>query len=340
MRLAVIISVILGAALIVGVFWSVQVMKLNSEAQTRQQKIQQELLEANYQLGNLYRAATKENVRLAGTVKQREEKLAIQERLAGEQRRLIGAQQELSTVQVSKIGGLETELGGAKVTIEELKKQGGAPLPKNFIDSLLQATVRIRCFLSQEGNVRNYRAGSGSLLGRYNAVDYNYVVMTNAHVTRPNVATGAPDCDVVFGEGEAVYRAPVVRKVEQAGLDFAFLKLDQPKEGFASTTLVSYEELGVGFCEFKDVAIGDRITVLSFPKFTGPENAVSVGEITDILDGPIYEASAIIDQGSSGGVAILNKKKCALGMPTWEGIGARLGISYIQSWPMMLGYNH
>ena len=35
---------------------------------------------------------------------------------------------------------------------------------------------------------------------------------------------------------------------------------------------------------------------------------------------------------------ILNKKQCVVGMPTWKGLGTKLGLSYIQSWPMMLNY--
>ena len=104
---------------------------------------------------------------------------------------------------------------------------------------------------------------------------------------------------------------------------------------------MSYDDLGIGFCEVADVEIGDRITVLSYPRFTGPENAVSEGYVANIFEedaGPIYEGSAIIDNGSSGGVAILNKKRCALGMPTWKGLGDKLGLSYMQSWPLMLSY--
>jgi hypothetical protein len=42
--------------------------------------------------------------------------------------------------------------------------------------------------------------------------------------------------------------------------------------------------------------------------------------------------------GSSGGVAISNKKRCVLGMPTWKGVEDKLGLGYIQSWPMMLSF--
>ncbi|GEM_PF-2843240 len=264
----------------------------------------------------------------------------------GAQTKLLDVQGQLSTVQQqklseqgSKIGQLQTTVGTVSTELERLKKIGGEPLPKDFINSLLQATARIRCIISQSGNTLHVRAGSGSLLGRYPAAGDHLVIMTNAHVIADNVVTGAPKCEVVFGD-DTTYTAEVVKRVFDDTYDFALLKLGATKSP-TPVQLVSYDDLGIGFCEAQDVEVGDRITIVSYPHFTGPENAVSDGYVTNIFDdvkGPIYEGSAIIDNGSSGGVALLNKKRCALGMPTWKGVGDKLGLSYMQSWPLMLSY--
>ena len=245
-------------------------------------------------------------------------------------------QSQLFSGQEISIKGLETKLGDAASVIDELKRTGGEPLPKDFINQLLQATVRIRCNIAQlpGGSVR-VRAGSGSLLGRYEAAGGDAVIMTNAHVIAKNESAGEYDCFAIFGE-DTYYNVSVVRSVRESGLDFALLRLGSPVSKAAP--VISYTDLGVGFCEFEDVSLNDYITILSYPGFAGPDKAVSEGRIADVYDGPIYEASALVDQGSSGGVAILNKKRCMLGMPTWKGVGERLGLSYIQSWPMMLAY--
>ncbi len=271
-----------------------------------------------------------------------EGRLGIQQKLTDEQKKLIEIQKQLAASQTGKISGLQSELGGAKseiertqAEIERLKKLGGEPLPKDFINSLLQATVRVRCLLVRGPRSETVSAGSGSVLGRYAAAGGEYVIMTNAHVVKPKEGTADYDCDIVFGAGYR-YDATVLRRVLAGDFDFAFLKLGLPLAEPAD--VISYEELGVGFCEVTDVAPDDLVTILSYPGFVGPDKAVSEGVITDIFDGPIYEASAFIDLGSSGGVALSNKKHCALGMPTWKGVEDKLGLGYIQSWPMMLSY--
>ncbi len=330
LRILLLLTVVSGVITAPGGFLVYKTYESLSLTQTRLQAVTQELLEINY-------IFEKENFRLKDV-------LAVQERLSREQTKLINIQKQLSVEQqkslqekTTQLGGLETELSGAKLQIEDLKKVGGEPLPKDFINSLLQATIRVKCLVGISGSSQNFKAGSGSLLGRFSAVDNKIVIMTNAHVAIANQDTGQYNCRVVFGEN-TTYEASVVRRVVGEGLDFAFLTLGDPIHEESTVTPVSYSDLNIGFCEFRDVGVGDRITILSFPKFTGPSNAVSDGYVTNILDGPVYEASAIIDQGSSGGVALLNKERCVLGMPTWKGVGSKLGLSYIQSWPMMLSY--
>ncbi len=328
MRWLFVTNIILFTTAIAGGIFNYQIYNLYEDAQ-RQFK------ESTQQLSGMSYLLDKELSGAKNNISNLEKRLNVQQKLSAEQKRLIEIQSQFSDSQKGKISGLESELGGAKTEIDKLKQTGGEPLPKDFINSLLQATARVRCLISQNSRSETIKAGSGSVLGRYEAVGGAHVVMTNAHVVAPKAGTSEYDCDIVFGENIR-YDAEVVTRVWGGNVDFAFLKLGEPKKEPA--TIISYSELGVGFCEFKDVAPGDLVTVLSYPGFTGPERAVSEGKITDILDGPIYEASALIDLGSSGGVAVSNKKRCVLGMPTWKGVGDKLGLGYIQSWPMMLSY--
>lgn len=291
--------------------------------------LRQQLLESNYRFEKEVRRLKSENSNKAETIK-------TQQALAREQQRLIDLQGRLTAGQETTIKKLETDLGDAASVIDELKRTGGEPLPKDFINQLLQATARIRCNIAEvPGGGTRIKAGSGSLLGRYEAASGAPVIMTNAHVIARNESTGEYDCFAIFGE-DAYYNVSVVRSVRENGLDFALLRLGSPVA--KTTPIITYTDLGVGFCEFEDVSLNDYVTVLSYPGFAGPEKAVSEGRVAGVYNGPIYEASALVDQGSSGGVAILNKKRCMLGMPTWKGVGERLGLSYIQSWPMMLSY--
>ncbi len=292
-----------------------------SELQNRYADRVAQLQRDNVVLGGINRSQ-------AFTIQEREVALLKEQKLAAKQSDQLRAQG-------ASINQVQTELGGVKGQLEEFKKIGGAPLPKDFINKLLQASVRVRCVLSRSNDVEHFRAGSGSLLGRYSGAGNGIVIMTNAHVVAKN-DRGEYDCEVVFGE-DSYYHATVLRRVFEDIYDFALLKLGDRDTG-PEIIPVSYDNLGIGFCEFADLEIGDKVTMVTFPQFQVSANAETHGAITQVIEGPIYETTAPIDQGSSGGVAILDKKRCALGMPTWKGIGSRTGLSYIQSWPMMLSF--
>ncbi len=330
-------SIILLNAFAGAVFWFYNVVNFHETELEILADARQNLLEINYKLLNNYESSKKRLAQLQNDLKSKDRKISLQEKLTVEQQKLIATQEKISVEQSNSIQNLKVDLGGAQTEIEKLKKVGGEPLPKDFINSLLQATIRIKCLVAQNGDILEFSAGSGSILGQYSVVNNKEVIMTNAHVVKLSGLTNTFDCSILSSDNVS-YKANLVRRVAEANFDFAFFSLGEPVDKNAQIPIISYENLGIGFCEFKDVAVGDMITILSFPKFSGPENAVSTGEISDILEGPIYEASAVIDSGSSGGVAILNKKKCVLGMPTWKGLGTKLGLSYIQSWPMMLNY--
>lgn len=61
---------------------------------------------------------------------------------------------------------------------------------------------------------------------------------------------------------------------------------------------------------------------------------VTEGIVSGIVPGPIYKTNAAIDHGNSGGIAILNKNDCSLGIPTLGVSGLTAGIGYIQSYSL------
>ena len=87
-------------------------------------------------------------------------------------------------------------------------------------------------------------------------------------------------------------------------------------------------------CSDSDASVGDSVTIFGYPtsgNLLGVSETVTTGIVSGILPGPIYNTSAAIDHGNSGGIAILNKKGCELGIPTLGASGLTAGIGYIQS---------
>ena len=82
-------------------------------------------------------------------------------------------------------------------------------------------------------------------------------------------------------------------------------------------------------------AVGDSITIFGYPNprnLLGISETVTQGMISGILPRPIYKTTAAIDHGNSGGLAVLNKSGCALGIPTFGASGLTSGIGYVQSY--------
>lgn len=67
--------------------------------------------------------------------------------------------------------------------------------------------------------------------------------------------------------------------------------------------------------------LGDQILVLGYPAIGSPTDITATDGIISGYDYPYYITSAKIDHGNSGGVAVLVKDDCYLGIPTGSVVG-------------------
>lgn len=74
------------------------------------------------------------------------------------------------------------------------------------------------------------------------------------------------------------------------------------------------------YCKPEDVLVGDKVYILGYPAIGGETITVTEGIISG-YEGNFYKTSAKIDEGNSGGVAVLGKKNCYLGIPTSAAVG-------------------
>jgi len=119
--------------------------------------------------------------------------------------------------------------------------------------------------------------------------------------------------------------------------DTALFKLGDPVDRTTPLKIVPSFDLSssVPVCLVTDIVnVGDRLTIFGYPNsgnLLGISETVTDGIISGILPGPIYKTSAPIDHGNSGGIAVLNKAHCILGIPTLGESGLTAGIGYVQS---------
>ena len=79
---------------------------------------------------------------------------------------------------------------------------------------------------------------------------------------------------------------------------------------------------------------GDSVTIFGYPasgNYLDVSETVTQGTISGQTPGPIYKFDGAIDHGNSGGLAVLDKDSCDLGIPTLGVSGLTAGTGYIQS---------
>jgi len=227
-----------------------------------------------------------------------------------------------------------TALESIKIQASNVEIQSDT-LPQSFLQSLMPAVVRISCVISARRGTA--AIGSGTVIPSGDG----YAVLTNGHVISSNTRLQEPLCYVFFPQPPTYAIGDIFYETSSLGStygntnqpDVGLLKLSKPSD--SSKALASIPSTDIQGCNDSDVQIGDKVTVFGYPSFGGKSLTVTDGIVSGIDAGPIYKTSAKIDQGNSGGIAVLNKKRCMLGIPTWLSSGALEGLGYIQSWTMI-----
>jgi hypothetical protein len=229
------------------------------------------------------------------------------------------------------------------------QSQSAAPISGNLTTALINriepSIVEINCY-SANGNV----VVSGS--GTSNLNDGTLYITTNYHVYNgAKMGGGLPTCYAVFPEppnfsynGEYGdyqlslanynYNPNTYEDVAQFTLGAIY------PSATALSSIPSINNLplaGMGAAGCPDAVVGDSVTVFGYPSsgnLLGISETVTKGTIAGILAGPIYKFDGAIDHGNSGGLAVLDKDSCVLGIPTLGDSGLTAGIGYIQSFQL------
>lgn len=225
-------------------------------------------------------------------------------------------------------------------------------LSPSTIAQIEPSVVEVNCY-SSDGSVMV----SGSGLSTLQKVGYE--IWTNYHVYTEAITGGqAPTCYAVypkppnfyFNDSYGDYNLTLLSWHYNPATyeDAAQFALGTPLPSSVPPTHIpvlndyaKYLGLSTGAqCSSTGInpQVGDSVTIFGYPNsgnLLGISETVTTGIISGILPGPIYKTNAAIDHGNSGGVAILNKNGCALGIPTFGSSGLTAGIGYIQSYNLV-----
>lgn len=174
-----------------------------------------------------------------------------------------------------------------------------------------QYTVKLSCNFAGEFTAE----GSGLLI--------EDGVITNAHVFTEEVdgVLYGPDYCTVSSpklSGSVTVEFDPDDYLTVDGVDFGEILISNP-----TSQMRGLMDDGVldKMCDPQNVAIGDEMIVLGYP-YTGSTQSVTVTDgIVSGFENNFYVTSTKIEHGNSGGVAVLIKDNCYLGVPTFVASG-------------------
>jgi len=147
-------------------------------------------------------------------------------------------------------------------------------------------------------------------------------VLTNKHVIRDEYGNIPPGCVVKLPDNNEIFEVTKSNDMPVSGVvDAGALNIRNPNNQLKNTVSSS-----VNYCfplgYIGKAAIGESIVILGYP-YTGAKYDITATEgIISGYDGDYYITSAKVEHGNSGGMAILIKDNCYLGIPTYVKIGS------------------
>jgi len=246
---------------------------------------------------------------------------------------LVKTQQEKDEQANEKIKRQDSEVAKLKEAVEILKntkqeavvqtiiKEIPAQRTDNDISSVIQywrpRIAYIECSSSWRTTV-----GSGLTLA---VSSDKYTIWTNKHVTAPS---GGKSCKIIFPDSISSPLFSIGARINPSSdQDFAIIDIPKPNEYMANIINAKDPLL----C-FQRPSIGDQIAVLGYPAIGSQADITATEGIVSGYDGDYFITSAKVEQGNSGGAAILVKDNCYLGIPTFAQIGVIESLARVLDW--------
>ena len=175
----------------------------------------------------------------------------------------------------------------------------------------LIANVECQFRYSDTGRLYQKSSGSGIAIKFENTPS---AILTNKHVLTDSNGYGADSCSAKLLDSNETLSSSDIRSSAKE-YDLGYIYINNPSDYFKNLTS-NFPAL----CSQKP-SLGDEIVVLGYPSI-GSKNGLTATEgIVSGFDGNHFITSAKVEQGNSGGAAILLKDNCLLGIPTFVTLG-------------------
>ena len=271
--------------------------KLKREQTIDKQKLKEMLLSQGLEISNnnieLSKIKSELQIEIQGIDKKTSEKLIQEKVVQEEQQRLIEKRLD------SQISKLEKDLAESVYDLRATVNEWSVRI------------AFIECSFKVNNSSYIKTIGSGTALFT-NGVN----ILTNKHVLI-NGESYPDSCKIKFTADGTIYiidRNDFTIPINDN--DFGLITIKNPKFNLAKLV-----NLPAPICANK-ASIGDPIVILGYPNIGSQVDITATEGIISGYDGKFYITSAKVEQGNSGGAAVLIKENCFLGIPTLAKVGA------------------
>ena len=223
-------------------------------------------------------------------------------------------QAEVKSVATESARKAQEESASQKISaLEEKISQTKTYSLSSIISQWRPLIANVECQFKYSDTGRLYQKSSGSGI----AIKFDNTpsaILTNKHVLTDSNGYGADSCSAKLLDSSEILASSDIRSTTKE-YDLGYIYISNPSDYFKNLTL-NFPSL----CPQKPF-LGDEIVVLGYPSI-GSKNGLTATEgIVSGFDGNYFITSAKVEQGNSGGAAILLKDNCLLGIPTFVTLG-------------------
>jgi len=140
-------------------------------------------------------------------------------------------------------------------------------------------------------------------------------ILTNRHVLLSSAMYALNSCSIKLPNNNEFSVSAKSVEVSASAYDWGVLIINNP-----NSNLTNLADQTLDICSQKPT-LGDEIIVLGYPSIGSQNSVTATDGIISGFDGDYFITSAKVEQGNSGGAAILAKDNCFLGIPTFASLG-------------------
>jgi len=225
-------------------------------------------------------------------------------------------QEELLRQQIQDQRTAQERLAQQKLSdLEARLSQTGNSGSKAIVIGEWQSRVAyVDCDFVLPNSLFHYGTSGSGIVTKLNDVPVK--ILTNKHVLTAPALYTLNACSVTLPDTDTVYHVLSSQiEVSTSDYDWGILNINNPDQYLLDLTSKSFP-----FCEQKP-SLGDEIIVLGYPGIGSKSSVTATEGIISGFDGSYFITSAKVEEGNSGGAAILLKDNCLLGIPTFATLG-------------------